>query len=120
MATAMACDICTESVAFNMNIICNLCSCNNCSQCVVKWGKPECLQCSGRIDRYTLVCCLGITGYTNSFKTWMLENLRTREEKMLPIAQKYIEWIAYQNEKKKFKRYLTQLEANVSWYQLMN
>jgi hypothetical protein len=105
------CDICTDPASASAIITCQICSCTNCKQCIIKWGKPECLQCSNRIDRYTLVNLMGIMCYTNSFGKWIMDNLRVREEKMLPVAQKYIEWIAYQNEKKKYKRYLTQLEA---------
>jgi hypothetical protein len=53
---------------------------------------------------------MGYHLYEQTFNQWMTNNMSIREKRLLPLAQKYIEWLNYQKEKQKYKRYLGQIK----------
>jgi len=89
---------------------CNTLFCVKCI-CNPEWGKPHCLGCNQYIGRYDLVQFMGLSKYISAFSNHFKDIYFSREEKMLPVAQKYIEWKEYQELKQKNKRFLTQARA---------
>ena len=86
------------------------CQAKFCMNCISnpEWAKPHCLSCDQYIGRYDLVQFMGLPKYVSTFSKHYTEIYRNREEKMLPVAQRYIEWKAYQDLKQKNKRFLNQ------------
>ena len=101
------CHICTGNVSKVFTCECKV---EFCVQCLVQWNKPYCLSCDARLDRYHLVAFMGFHLYEHTFNQWMTNNMAVREKRLLPLAQKYIEWLNYQKEKQKYKRYLRQIK----------
>ena len=103
----MECCVCYDKVLNKSLCVCKAVFCKDCILSE-EWRKPLCLACNTELPKIDLIIWIGRACWKNYFSQYFTDQLINHEKKLLPVAQTYIDWLKYQDEKKRYRRWGSQ------------